>query len=116
VRKLGNKPVLLSETAVGPFGDQAALIPGLFAGVQQGNLLGLVWFDVAQHQGEFHLDWRLEGQGRGAAQAAFRQAAETVINGTAGPSPAPSPTMASPSTTTPTHSPGAKPSMGKSGG
>jgi hypothetical protein len=64
------KPVLISETAVGPSRKQASQITGLFRGVRQDHLAGLVWFDQAQHDGHYHQDWRLEGDT--AAMRAFR--------------------------------------------
>jgi hypothetical protein len=33
--------------------------------------LGLVWFDITQHQGIYHQDWRIEDSP--GAEAAFRQ-------------------------------------------
>ena len=60
VRAFTRKPVLLSETAVGPQAGQPAKIQGLFAGMRQYQTLGLVWFDIAQHQGIYHQDWRIE--------------------------------------------------------
>jgi hypothetical protein len=76
VRAFTDKPVLLSETAVGPEAGQPAKIPGLFAGMRQYQTLGLVWFDIAQHQGIYHQDWRVEDHP--SAQAAFRRAAATL--------------------------------------
>ena len=76
VRAFTNKPVLLSETAVGPEAGQSAKIPGLFAGMRQFQTLGLVWFDIAQHQGIYHQDWRLEDHQ--AAETAFRRAAAAL--------------------------------------
>jgi Glycosyl hydrolase family 26 len=73
VREITRKPVLLSETAVGPEAGQSAKIPGLFAGMRQYQTLGLVWFDIPQHQGIYHQDWRIEDSK--AAEAAFRAAA-----------------------------------------
>jgi hypothetical protein len=70
VRAITGKPVLLSETAVGPGAGQAAKIGDLFAGMHQYQTLGLVWFDIAQHQGIYHQDWRIENSP--AAEAAFR--------------------------------------------
>jgi len=70
VRAITGKPVLLSETAVGPGAGQAAKIGDLFAGMRQYQTLGLVWFDIAQHQGIYHQDWRIEHSP--AAAAAFR--------------------------------------------
>lgn len=70
VRALTGKPVLLSETAVGPAAGQRAKIGNLFAGMRQSGALGLVWFDNTQRDGIYHQDWRLEG--RPAAMVAFR--------------------------------------------
>jgi hypothetical protein len=77
VRQFTNKPVLLSETAVGPEAGSAAKIPGLFAGVHEYQTLGLVWFDIDQHDGLYHQDWRIEGNP--AAEAAFRLGASTLM-------------------------------------
>jgi mannan endo-1,4-beta-mannosidase len=70
IRKFTHKPVLLSEVGIGPRAGQAAKIPGLFAGIRRNHLLGLVYFDVNQHQGLYHQDWRLDDNP--AAVAAFR--------------------------------------------
>jgi mannan endo-1,4-beta-mannosidase len=61
IRKLTRKPLLIAETAAGQVAGQARIIPGLFAGIRRRHLLGLVWFDQAQHSGIHHQDWRLEG-------------------------------------------------------
>ena len=71
VREFTDKPVLLSETAVGPQAGQAVKIRDLFRGMRRYATLGLVWFDMAQHQGIYHQDWRIEDSA--AAKAAFRQ-------------------------------------------
>jgi glycosyl hydrolase family 26 len=76
VRKITPQPVLLSETAAGQVAGQASVIPGLFAAIKSHHLLGLVWFDMAQHRGIYHQDWRLEGHA--AAVAAFRHALATM--------------------------------------
>jgi hypothetical protein len=76
VRAVTSKPVLLSETAVGPVAGQPAKIGDLFAGMRQYQTLGLVWFDIAQDQGIYHQDWRIEDSP--AAAAAFRQGASTL--------------------------------------
>ena len=49
VRAFTSKPVLLSETAVGPDAGQFAKIQDLFHGMAAYKTLGLVWFDKAQH-------------------------------------------------------------------
>jgi hypothetical protein len=64
-------PILISETSVGPMAGSSK-IAGLFAGVRNDHLRGLVWFDQAQHAGIYHQDWRLEDSP--AALAAFRKA------------------------------------------
>ena len=73
VRAFTGLPVLLSEVAVGPKADQARQIPDLFAGMRHYGTLGLVWFDIAQHQGVYHQDWHIEDNP--AAVTAFRRAA-----------------------------------------
>jgi Glycosyl hydrolase family 26 len=70
VRAVTRKPILLSETAVGPAAGQFAKIGDLFAGMSRNKTLGLVWFDLAQHAGPLHQDWRIEDNT--AAEAAFR--------------------------------------------
>jgi hypothetical protein len=77
VRALTGLPVLLSEVAVGPKAGQARKIPDLFAGMRQYGTLGLVWFDIAQHNGVYHQDWRIEDNQ--AAETAFRRGA-TALN------------------------------------
>ena len=76
VRAFTRKPVLLSETAAGAGADQAAKVRDLFMGMHEYQVLGLVWFDIAQHQGIYHQDWRVEGHP--AAETAFRLAASTL--------------------------------------
>jgi hypothetical protein len=70
VRSITTKPVLLSETAVGPEAGQPAKIQDLFHGMATYRTLGLVWFDIAQHDGIYHQDWRIESSR--AAERAFR--------------------------------------------
>ena len=76
VRSFTGLPVLLSEVGVGPKAGQAAKIPELFAGMRQYGTLGLVWFDIAQHQGTYHQDWHIEDNP--AAEAAFRRGASAL--------------------------------------
>jgi mannan endo-1,4-beta-mannosidase len=70
VREFTNRPVLLSETAVTPRGDQFASIANLFDGMRNYKTLGLVWFDKNQSRQVEHQDWRIEGDPQ--AEAAFR--------------------------------------------
>jgi hypothetical protein len=60
IRTFSIKPVLLAETAVGPAAGQFTKIQDLFHGIVADKTLGLVWFDVGQHDGVFHQDWRIE--------------------------------------------------------
>jgi mannan endo-1,4-beta-mannosidase len=76
VRAFTRKPVLLSETAVGPRAGQPAKIANLFAGIREYQTLGLVWFDITQDDGAYHQDWRIEDSP--AAEAAFRRGAATM--------------------------------------
>ncbi|MGD0066683.1 MAG: glycosyl hydrolase [Streptosporangiaceae bacterium] len=76
VRIFTGLPILLSEVAVGPEAGQARKIPDLFAGMRQYGTLGLVWFDIAQHQGTYHQDWHIEDNP--AAETAFRRAASAL--------------------------------------
>jgi mannan endo-1,4-beta-mannosidase len=68
-----SKPVIISETAVGPrTGNQVSGIDNLFAGLRASKLLGLIWFDMAQDSGQYKENWRLEGSS--ALISAFRRA------------------------------------------
>jgi Glycosyl hydrolase family 26 len=68
------KKILLAETAAGPgTGHMGKDIRLLFAGIQNEHLLGVVWFDIAQHA-THRQDWRLEDKGNSAALKVFRQA------------------------------------------
>jgi hypothetical protein len=71
VRVLTGKPILLSETAVGPHADQAAKIPDLFAGMRHYGTLGLVWFDIAKSGGTYSQDWHIGDNP--AAETAFQR-------------------------------------------
>jgi mannan endo-1,4-beta-mannosidase len=72
VRAFTRKPVLLSETAVGPRAGQPTKIEDLFNGMRKYKTLGLVWFDIAQNDGIYHQDWRIENNL--PAEVAFRRA------------------------------------------
>ncbi len=60
LRAFTSKPVLLSETAVGPDAGQFTKIQDLFHGMAAYKTLGLVWFDKTQRGGLYHQDWRIE--------------------------------------------------------
>jgi hypothetical protein len=77
IRSLTRLPILIGEVAVGAStGHQATDIKNLFAGVRAYHLRGLVWFDIAQHNGRYHQDWRLQDypQALGAFVAQLRNA------------------------------------------
>ena len=44
--------------------------------MRQYQTIGLVWFDIAQHDGLYHQDWRIENSP--AAAAAFRRGASAL--------------------------------------
>jgi mannan endo-1,4-beta-mannosidase len=71
VRAITDKPVLLSETAIGQVAGQATKMPDLFDGIQAANVVGFVWFDQNQDAGVYHQRWRLETDPAGLA--AFRR-------------------------------------------
>jgi glycosyl hydrolase family 26 len=61
VRAFTGKPILLSETAVGPrAAPQFVKILDLFRGMATYKMLGLVWFDKNQQGSVEHQDWRIE--------------------------------------------------------
>jgi mannan endo-1,4-beta-mannosidase len=60
IRAFSQAPLLIAETAVGTTEDRDSQIKGLFAGVREQHLAGLMWFDEAQNSGLYHQDWRLE--------------------------------------------------------
>jgi hypothetical protein len=76
VRAFTHKPVLLSETGVGPGAGQFAKISNLFDGIRQTSALGLVWFDENQQGGPYRQDWRIEGNR--VAEVAFRLGAAAL--------------------------------------
>jgi len=73
IRTFSSAPLLIAETAVGTNPDRASQIDALFAGVRAERLAGVVWFDEAQHAGEYHQNWRLEDDP--SALSAFTAAA-----------------------------------------
>jgi mannan endo-1,4-beta-mannosidase len=73
VRTFTQKPVLLSETAVGPSADRLGNITDLFNGLAQYKMLGLVWFDMPSDTGVINEDWQIENNP--PAENAFRHGA-----------------------------------------
>jgi Glycosyl hydrolase family 26 len=80
VRTLTNKPVLLSETAVGQDMNKFAKIQDLFHGMVAYKTLGLVWFDKSQHGSIAHQDWRIENSVQ--AQVSFKLGASADLAAT----------------------------------
>jgi hypothetical protein len=78
VRKFTSKPVLLSETAVGPAAGRYAKIGDLFSGITNYKTLGLVWFDFPHDRGVYNHDWRIEGNT--PAVAAFSLGVSSHLN------------------------------------
>lgn len=77
IRQFTADPILLSEVSVGQVADRAAKLLDLFAGIRKYDLLGLVWFDTAQHGDLSRRGWRLEGHP--AAVAAFRRGLGLIL-------------------------------------
>ncbi len=77
IRTFSNAPVLIAETAVGVTPNRESQITALFAGVRDAGLAGVVWFNVAQHAGIYHQNWRLQDDP--AALAAFTAAVQTYL-------------------------------------
>jgi hypothetical protein len=76
VRAFTRKPILLSETGVGPGAGQFVKISNLFDGIRQTSALGLVWFDENQQGGPYRQNWRIEGNR--VAEVAFRLGAAAL--------------------------------------
>ena len=53
-----------------PAAGQILKIANLFDGMAKYKTLGLVWFDIRQHDGIYHQDWRIEDSG--GAQPVFQ--------------------------------------------
>jgi glycosyl hydrolase family 26 len=77
VRKFTRDPIFLGEVGIGQVAGQAAEIPDLLAGVRRYHLLGLLWYDVAQHGGLYHQVWRLEKDP--AAISVFRRGVAQMV-------------------------------------
>jgi hypothetical protein len=71
IRRFTKAPVLISEAGVGVTADRESQIASLFEGARADRMLGIVWFDQAQHHGVFHQDWRLEDDPAALAKYKF---------------------------------------------
>jgi hypothetical protein len=78
VQRFTSKPILLSETAVGPDANRSAKIGDLFTGIAKYNVLGLVWFDYKHDRGFVSQDWHIEGNA--PATAAFSLGVSSHLN------------------------------------
>jgi mannan endo-1,4-beta-mannosidase len=76
VQAVTRKPILLSETGVGPGAGRFVKISNLFDGIRQAKALGLVWFDESQQGGPYRQNWRIEGDR--PAEVAFRLGASSL--------------------------------------
>lgn len=56
LRTFTNRPVLITETGVGPGPSQHTQIENLFAGVRRANFLGFIWFDMDANE-----HWNVDG-------------------------------------------------------
>jgi hypothetical protein len=72
VRQFTNAPAVIAEVGVGPNASRARQVTALVAGARAAGIGALVWFDIAQHDGVYHQDWRLADDP--AARDAFRAA------------------------------------------
>ena len=71
VRALTRDPILIAETGATPATGQPTKIADVFAGIHAYGLLGFVWFDATNYQGQ---DFSISSP---AAAAAFRKGAST---------------------------------------
>lgn len=69
IRKLTNKPVLITETGAAPAAGKAAKVADVFAGARKAGLAGVLWLDLPGVH-----DWQLDDNA--AAIAAFQKAAK----------------------------------------
>jgi hypothetical protein len=61
IRRFSNAPVIISEVGIGPNPSRDSQLSALFSDARAAGIGAVIWFDVAQHAGEYHQDWRLEG-------------------------------------------------------
>jgi hypothetical protein len=79
VREFTDSPVLISAVGIGKNASRSGQISGLFAGARSAKIGAVIWFDVTQHGGTYHQDWRLEGDS--AALASFKAGAALGTRG-----------------------------------
>jgi mannan endo-1,4-beta-mannosidase len=59
IRAVTDKPIMASETGIGPVAGQVKSIPDLVAGVRANHLAGMVYLNEDQGTGQYHQNWRL---------------------------------------------------------
>jgi mannan endo-1,4-beta-mannosidase len=74
MRKLSDRPILISETAAGPTAGKVRAVQDLVANMTAYHLAGFIWFDIRQPGHYIHQDWRIETERR--AMAAYRHAVQ----------------------------------------
>jgi hypothetical protein len=67
IRRFSAAPVIISEVGIGPNPSRDDQLTTLFAEARAVGIGAIIWFDVAQHAGRYHQDWRLEGDKRALA-------------------------------------------------
>jgi hypothetical protein len=74
IRAVTGKPIMASETGIGPVAGQVRSIPGLVAGVRAYHLAGMVYLNENQgNASQYHQDWRLSPAAMKALRAALSQ-------------------------------------------
>jgi hypothetical protein len=72
IKAVTDKPIMASETGIGPVSGQVRSIPDLVAGVRANHLAGLVYLNENQHAAsQYHQDWRLSPAALKALHAAL---------------------------------------------
>jgi hypothetical protein len=75
VRQFTTDPVIISDVGISPGPGRPSQIKALFPAARTAGIAALIWFDVPQHGGRYHQDWRLEDSP--SALAAFKSAAHS---------------------------------------
>jgi mannan endo-1,4-beta-mannosidase len=72
IKAVTDKPIMVSETGIGPVSGQVKSIPGLVAGILDNHLVGMVYFNANQGTAsQYHQDWRLSPAALKALHAAL---------------------------------------------
>ena len=74
IKAVTDKPIMASETRIGPVAGQVRSIPGLIAGARAYHLAGVVYLNENQGTAsQYHQDWRLSPAAMKALRAALIQ-------------------------------------------